>query len=311
MAEEERERAPSGKLAMQRLASYFDSKGVDAAQRVRLLQELLDLSYASARRRLIGESDFSLDDLDKIARHHGDELSDVVMGGRPAPASRDALGSSAPGTGEQTRAILRLSPHLFQCSIRLHEPVTSSDNFQLVATREMGQWHVVPITDAADAEAYTIQELVVDPHYYLDESKRLAILDDDEKLLRSFSRLGAEAGFDVHSFSSHKALLEAYSEKPFDAYVLDWLVGGATSRAMIADIRGRDALCPIVVLTGQVDEGTATRGQLRSVAEIYSLYLYEKPTDWQSIATTLKTALSALTAPTSASAPSVADRAAR
>ena len=62
---------------------------------------------------------------------------------------------------------------------------------------------------------------------------RIAILEDDPDQLALLKRWLADAGHDVHAYTSGRDIMRLAGRESFDAYVLDW---------QVPDVSGADVL---------------------------------------------------------------------
>lgn len=125
---------------------------------------------------------------------------------------------------------------------------------------------------------YRIEQLVLESP---DDQPRLriAVLDDDHCAAQTLVDWFQEMGFDAEPFTSADALLLALrSPTPFDAYVVDLILsGGQTSQGVVDAIRQQQAQVPIVLLTGQLRDGTASEATLATMLRTQGVTFFEKP----------------------------------
>jgi len=88
----------------------------------------------------------------------------------------------------------------------------------------------------------------------------LAIDDDDTDLESLRRNLVACAGYSIHfrGFRNWKLGLEDHAERPADIIFLDFFLGNMTGSELLQDLRDRGDMRPVIMLTGQGDESTAT-----------------------------------------------------
>src|SRR5690606_33272637 len=91
---------------------------------------------------------------------------------------------------------------------------------------------------------------------------RIAVLDDDIGAAEALSDWFNEVGYLAQSFTSTDQLM-ATSLQAHDAYVIDLILGGGrTSQSLVEQIRRAQPHAPIVLLTGQLRDGTASEATL-------------------------------------------------
>lgn len=104
---------------------------------------------------------------------------------------------------------------------------------------------------------------------------RIAIVDDDVNVLASMKEL-LMTTYDVEIFSSVQYISKSINEKPYDAYILDWIIGSETSRVIIDNVRNSEIPdAPIFIVTGQ---GSEVDADISSVIDEYDIIgPYQKP----------------------------------
>ena len=120
---------------------------------------------------------------------------------------------------------------------------------------------------------------------------RVAVLDDDRDVADSLSEQFREAGLAAQAFYSPQELSTVLTVQPFDAYVLDWILGKDTALSLVKAIRAADPHCPIAMLTGQLISKRADEGEVVAAMQTWSLMFYEKPVRAFIVAAALKQAL--------------------
>ena len=105
------------------------------------------------------------------------------------------------------------------------------------------------------------------------------MLDDDPYAAQTLVDWFHEMGFDAEPFTSADALQHSLQAGiHFDAYVVDLILScGQTSQGVVEDIRRRQAHVPIVLLTGQLRDGTASEATLATMLRTQGVTFFEKP----------------------------------
>lgn len=83
---------------------------------------------------------------------------------------------------------------------------------------------------------------------------RVCVVDDDLDVLCSLRFLLETENFDVRTFDSGAAMLDATTSEQFDCFVLDFKMPGMTGIAIANNLRGREVPAPIILITGYPDE---------------------------------------------------------
>lgn len=267
---ENSDRQPS--LGTRCINRLLGRQGIPERRRPAALEQALGLSYQQVRRRLIDESAWTLEEVQVVADFFGESLEAVV--------AETSAGSTA-------SAVLVTGSLRIPCSVWLGETPQLGRSGPLVATRlTAGEWLVVPAGEAAGVESYEVKRLLIQATAR--SARRVAVLDDDRDLAQSIAQYMNEVGVDATAFYTVGDLSQAASVQPFDGYVIDWLVDKQSARAVIAEIRGRSASCPIVVLTGQMLQGNVDESELSSAAAAYRLQYFEKPVRTSAIMSALE-----------------------
>jgi CheY-like chemotaxis protein len=255
----------------------FDHLGVPRRERAKRLEELMGWTYHPAHRRLIGEIPWSVDELECLAQACGMSLAETLNLNHDAGPEGAIAGS------------FLIAGTRIPCKMWLDD-ARKGVNGPLVAVRTDDQWTVTSSKDAAASQAIPVRRVLLEPDS-APRRFRIAVLDDNEEVSQGLSAYLRLSGFEAQPFATTEELLRSTRDSPFDGYVLDWLVGSTTSAATIAEIRGRSASCPIVVLTGKIREGQADEDQVATIVTLYRALFFEKPAAAAIIAAQLKHAL--------------------
>lgn len=102
----------------------------------------------------------------------------------------------------------------------------------------------------------------------------IAIIDDEEMVLTSLrSFLLLETDYDVETFSSPAAALEALKEKPLDLVISDYLMPGMNGIEFLLEVKKIHPFATRILLTGYADKENA----IKAINDV-GLYQYvEKP----------------------------------
>jgi FixJ family two-component response regulator len=85
------------------------------------------------------------------------------------------------------------------------------------------------------------------------------VADDDAGVLSSLRFLLETDGFDVRTFRSGTALLNALNSTPIDCFVIDYKMPDINGVDLTGDLRKRGAMAPVVLITGHYDDRLAER----------------------------------------------------
>jgi two-component system, LuxR family, response regulator FixJ len=117
---------------------------------------------------------------------------------------------------------------------------------------------------------------------------RIAVVDDDPFVLRGLRRLLRSAGFDVDTYASGAAFLNAGGDDEPDCVVLDLHMPQTTGFEVQAQLVKRGRSTPVIVITGGDDPEAQSRA-LRLGAKGY----FGKPVDGEALLATIDAAITA------------------
>jgi two-component system, LuxR family, response regulator FixJ len=91
------------------------------------------------------------------------------------------------------------------------------------------------------------------------------VVDDDPGVLGSLRFLLETDGFDVETFRSGRALLNAVASKAADCFVIDYKMPNIDGIDLASRLRSRDIAAPIILITGYPDDSIPTRAAVAGV----------------------------------------------
>jgi len=103
------------------------------------------------------------------------------------------------------------------------------------------------------------------------------VLEDYADLADNLKEAFEGAGFRVEVFTSASELSSRLLEAPFDAYVLDWWLGGKTSASVLQSIRSVQPSVPLILTTGAIANGHAVENDIVRIAVAQRVHVIEKP----------------------------------
>jgi FixJ family two-component response regulator len=118
------------------------------------------------------------------------------------------------------------------------------------------------------------------------KTPRIAVVDDDPFVLRGLRRLLRSAGFDVDTYASGAAFLNAGGDDEPDCVVLDLHMPQTTGFEVQAQLVKRGRSTPVIVITGG-DNPEAQSRALRLGAKGY----FGKPVDGEALLETIDAAI--------------------
>ena len=248
-------------LASVCVRALLDRHGVPRHKHSPVAAEVLGISYSQAHRKVQKDSPWSLEELKRFAEHFGESLPELV-----------SFASAEASQG----AVLLAGVARVPCRIWVGEEVSVPPPGSLVAVRVSSEWIVVAASgDKVPPPAYGVRRLLVQESR--PTTRRVAVLDDTQDQTDTVVAYLRDSGFEAAPFYSTKELEAELRVRPFDAYLIDWLVGADDTRSLIASIRQNDPKCPIGVLTGQFKTGRAEAADVAAAVKSYKLLFFEKP----------------------------------
>jgi DNA-binding NtrC family response regulator len=109
------------------------------------------------------------------------------------------------------------------------------------------------------------------------ESKRIAVLDDDQDLTDSICAHLQDSSYEARPYYRTADLQTNLASMRHDGYVIDWIVGEGSTAGLIATIREQDKAVPIVVLTAEVLTGLVQESEIADAVARYDFVFAEKP----------------------------------
>jgi len=251
----------------QRLHTFFAAQGWPRHKHSSQLAVILGLSRSGAFRKF-QDGSFSATDLQALAQHFGVDLSELLN----SQGARD----ESP-VGETLAARLKIAPHLLACMATLGEAMGPNEHCELVAVADGDSWLIQPFADtSATTPRRRVLQLVVTPRQR--SLPRLAILEDSPDLAANLQEAFTRSGCHATVFSSATDLAQEAAAAPFDAYVVDWWLGGGhTSAAVLQSIRRAQPAAPLVLTTGAIAAGNAAEEEIARITLALRIHVIEKP----------------------------------
>ena len=263
------------------VSALMSRHGVSPRHQAAEIAQICAISVSQARRKLRGAV-WLFGEVLALCRHFGESLDAVfarsaIHGGGPSSAPHHEA------HGGQPAHLLVDDLHL-ACHIHLGSQcaVTAATGQELLATRQGDGWVAGSAARIrqlpSGGPCYRIDHLQLDA---ADDHPRMniAVLDDDLCAAHALVDWFQEMGFDAQPFTDSTSLLRAVHERAgFDAYVVDLILsGGQTSQSVVERIRQDQPHSPIVLLTGQLRDGTASEATLATMLRTQNVTFFEKP----------------------------------
>ena len=265
-----------GPIGSRYVRALLRRHNVPSIRHVTTISEVIKVGYQPAYRRMMGQVAWELEEIEKLATHFGETLADVF-----SPEKSEAF----------MPAILVVPPVRLHCQLVLGNPVRDASSRALVAVKRGEQWMVIPAGEAGVAERFAIGQLRIQGQG--DRHWRIAVLDDDAEETSSLAEHFADRGCEVQAFTRTDELVTAVKNRPFDGYVIDWILSEGSAAELVGMIRADDRECPIAVLTGKMRSDVDVEPAVAEAIETYQLLFFEKPTRLPIISAQLLKALAA------------------
>jgi FixJ family two-component response regulator len=94
------------------------------------------------------------------------------------------------------------------------------------------------------------------------------VVDDDVDVLKSLRFLLETEGFDVRTFGSGTALLDAPADGGIDCLVIDYKMADIDGIELAQLLRERRVTAPIVLITGYPDDRIRSKASAAGIAEV-------------------------------------------
>lgn len=263
------------------LSALLERHGVPNRHQAAEIAQICAISVSQARRKLRGAV-WLFDEAQTICHHFGESL-DAVFGSSALQTSSTNNAGSAPRSNTYPATLL-IDGQKMACDIQLGPLCTSTRDAAcqgLVAFHDpMEGWlvgAVLHMQQSGHAGAhYAVEQLQL--RNLVDQTRpRIAVLDDDIGSAGALADWFNEVGYEAHAYTSTAALLER-PLSDHDAFVVDLILGGGqTSQSIVERIRKEQPKAPIVLLTGQLKDGTASEATLATILRTQGVTFFEKP----------------------------------
>ena len=93
--------------------------------------------------------------------------------------------------------------------------------------------------------------------------RRILVVDDEENIRYTFTAFLEDAGHEVQTASSRHEALQCLAGTSFDLVFIDIMLGSESGIDLLGEVRRHQPLCPVVMVTGSPEIGTATEALRR------------------------------------------------
>jgi ActR/RegA family two-component response regulator len=248
-------------IASRYVRALLNRHDVPSSRHVTTAAQILGMGYALVHRRMTGATAWEFEEIAKVAEHFGESIARVF-----AEESAD----------EYEAAVLVAGSARTSCQLIVGPPAREPDRASLVAIRAGDQWLVMPAADAGGGACFEVRRLLIIGRG--DHRWRIAVLDDDPVETANTKRHFSDLGCEVQAFHSVADLVGQMKVRPFDAYVIDWVLHEGSAAEVIGMIRADDRQCPIAILSGKLVSDLMVEPAVAEAVSMFKLHFYEKPT---------------------------------
>ena len=248
-------------IASRYVRALLNRHDVPSMRHVTSVAQILGIGYTLVYRRMNGAVAWELEEIERVAAHFGESLADVFAADRRE---------------DYVSAMLIAGSLRVPCQLIPGPAVRDPQGSALVATLIGTQWVAMPAAEAAGGSCFEVKRLLVTGKG--ERRWRIAVLDDDAGETASLEEHFAARGCEVQGFCRVEDLIEQMKVRPFDAYVIDWVLGEGSAAELLGMIRADDKDCPIAVLTGKMKDDLLLEPAVAEAVSTYKLLFFEKPT---------------------------------
>jgi CheY-like chemotaxis protein len=269
------------------LSEMMMRHGVGSRHQAALVAQICAISVSQARRKFRG-TPWLFNEVFQLCRHFNEALDTVFGATAPSTLEPGVMQThDAPhiGTGSTYEARLHLGDQSLGCEIELGAqcalPANSASNGKLFAVHQPTHGWLVSDTAGMQASGASGPFFeVMHLQWRVPQAAaraRIAVLDDDVGAAEGLSDWFNEVGYHAQAYNSTAQLL-AQPLEDHDAFVVDLVLGpDETSEAVVERIRQALPNAPIVLLTGQLRDGTASEATLTTILRTQGVTFFEKP----------------------------------
>lgn len=225
------------------IAKALTMKGIPKQKHISHTSRVLDITTAAAQKKMTGASNWEVSQLIKVIDSIDMKMSDFF----------DIYNYSV---NEVHNATWHDGKANVKCKIYLSN-ASSNDPTEYSALKINDEWVVFHTDDIKDEVLFeskrSIEIIQLYPHKQNVKKHRIAILDDEKNIVDSLKEIIVNNEYLVDAFYEISSLEECLKYSPYDAYILDWVIGTKTVFNTIKEIRNsQNKNAMILVLTGQL-----------------------------------------------------------
>jgi len=286
----ENQGVPQQQAVALRLGQVMEENLLPPRSRTSALADILGISFSAARRKVLGEATFDLDQLEKVAEHFSVPLSRLIGDEERIVPASPFEGTAMPGT-------FAVAGRIDPCTFWLGDVLALNGPRPPYIAVELpnGQWRVLAPEEAPQQRHYMVYGLML--KFPTCRPTSVAVVDDDGMFCEALAEHMVDVGIDAVAFASGSEFVRTLEHRKFDGFVVDWNMGDTSGEALMRTIRGTPghARAPIILLTGMAvdspDGGNGEFDQLSDAVRSQNAVYMRKPTRNELITSSLQAML--------------------
>lgn len=225
------------------LVNVLIMKGIPKIKHNSYISEVLKITTSAGYKKLAGSAKWEVQQLIHVVKSLDMNMSHF-------------FDIYAEGTKEIQQAVWNIGGFDYGCKIQLY-PENTGVTTDFSGIKVNNQWHVLAYSDIKGdclfGSRRSIESIILYPKNITCCLYRIALLDDDTDITRNLKDLLNSDFYNIDLFECLDALYQSILTNPYDAYVLDWIIGSESSFELIKAIRNSSKNnAMIIVLTGQL-----------------------------------------------------------
>ncbi|MGP6457462.1 helix-turn-helix domain-containing protein [Enterobacter ludwigii] len=249
------------------LAQVLTQKGVPKLRHNSYISQVLQITTSAGYKKINGQTKWEVLQLIKVVESVGMKMSEFF---EIYEEKEKEIHTAIWGDGGND----------IECKISLYsEDSEAATDFSAIKVGD--KWKVLPTNELKDEllskAKRSVERIVIEPQLISNVKNKIALLDDDSAITDSLKEIISNRNYSVDTFDGLAALQKKVSKSPYDAYVLDWIIGDETCFELIKAIRAsakKNAM--IIVLTGQLS-GIKDDEISRAIQDYDIVGPFEKP----------------------------------
>lgn len=249
------------------VAQVLTLKGILKSKHNSYVGQVLKMTSAAAYKKMAGDSKWEVSQLITVIESVGMSMSDFFE-------------MYTHAVSEVHSAIFNDGRKDIPCKIYLSDNSGNKET-EFSALKINDKWFVLRNEEIKDdllsVSKKNISLIVLHPKQLEEKKQRIAVLDDDKNIVDSIKEFLNDEDYEIEAFYSTESLESRMEIEPFDAYILDWVVGNNTVFNSIRKIRhSLKANAMILVLTGKLG-GVIDQEISNAIHDFDIIGPYEKP----------------------------------